>query len=136
MLAGALAIPLVASANATHPAATMVHCHTKSDQTVDISQFANDQFSTTTTNSKCTVTLTGSYTPGKIVAPVTLTTKVTVGSAGSVGGFTGQIKSKLFNGSLTGTLVNPKGTKPGTYKVKVKVGVDFKPPTVSVEVSW
>ncbi len=138
VLAAALAIPLVASANATHRAATTVHCNVKNDQVVDVSQFVNDQFSGTASNKKCSVSLTGSYTPGKIVAPVTVTTKLklTAASAGTPGGFTGTIKNKLFNGSFTGQLANPKGTSPGTYRVKVTVGVDLKPLTLIIIVSW
>jgi hypothetical protein len=138
VLAASLAIPLVASANAKRPAVTKVHCSAKHDNVVDVSQFVEDKFSGTASSQTCTVTLSGSYTPNKIIAPVTVTTttKVTAGSAGAPGGFTGQIKNKLFNGSFTGQLTNPKGTNPGTYKVKVTIGVDVKPLTFIIVISW
>ena len=90
VLAASLAIPLVASANTTHRAAT-VHCSAKHDNVVDVSQFVNDKFTGTASSQTCTVTLSGSYTPNKIIAPVTVTTtaKVTAGSAGAPGGITG-----------------------------------------------
>lgn len=133
-LVAVLAIPLVASANAKP--ATVVHCHIKSDQVVDISQFENDQLSTSASNSKCSVSMTGSYKPGALIAPVTQNVKLTKNPAGTTPGFTGRIKTAIFTGTISTALVNPKGATGGTYKVKVRVGVDFKPPTVFIEISW
>ena len=134
-LVAALAIPLAASA-AKHPATT-VHCHIKSDQTVDISQFENDALDVSAQSSKCSVHMTGSYTPGALVAPVTVNIKLHKNADGTTPGYTGQIKTKLFTGTVTTALTNPKGTTGGgTFRVKVRVGVDFKPATVFIEISW
>ena len=134
-LVAALAIPLVASANAKHPA-TIVHCHIKSDQVVDISQFANDQLSVQAHNAKCSVSMTGSYKSGALITPVTVLTKLTKNAAGTTPGYTGQIKTRIFTGTVTTALVNPKGATGGSYRVKIRVGCDFDPSTVFIEISW
>jgi hypothetical protein len=74
--------------------------------------------------------MTGSYTPGALITPVTVLTKLHANAAGTTPGFTGQIKTKIFTGTVTTALVNPKGATGGTYKIKIRVGCDFDLATV------
>jgi len=133
-----LAIPLVASANAKpHTARTVVHCKVKSDVVVDVSQFANDSFAGDAKGNNCSVSLSnGVYKPGAIVAPVTVTTKMKANPAGSTPGYTANIKNKIFTGSLAVALNNPKGTPPPSGKVKVTIGVDFRPLTLVIVIQF
>lgn len=131
-VAASFAIPL-ASATAKHPA-KIGHCHVKYDAVVDISQFENDLLAVDAKNGNCSVSLTnGSYKPGALIAPVTANVKVKPNTDGTPG-LTGQIKTKTFTGTI---IVNPSVCDPcGAFKVKVKVGVDFKPPSAFIEVKF
>lgn len=130
-LVAALAIPLVASAGAKAGA----KCHIKNDAVVDISQFEQDSLNASAQNAKCSGSLVnGSYKPGAIIAPVTGKVKLKPNSDGTPG-YSGQLRTKTFTGTITlnpgGSVCNPCGP---TLKVKVRVGVDFKPATVYVEI--
>jgi len=131
-----LAIPLVASANAKpHKASTVIHCKVKSDVVVDVSQFANDQFAADAKGNNCSVSMTGSYKPGAIVAPATGTAKMKANAAGTPG-YTAQLKNKIFSGQLTVTLTNPKGTPPPSGRLKWSVSIDFRPLTVIIIINF
>jgi hypothetical protein len=131
-LVAVLAVPVGASAK-VRPAMPKVHCAASNDAVVDISQFADDAFVADAVGRKCTVTESFSYTPGKLAAPVTVVSKITVDANGA---FSGDFANKLVSGHVSGQLTNPGGTTGGTYKVKVTAGVDFKPTTAFIKVSW
>jgi hypothetical protein len=127
-----LAIPVGASAKVSRPATTTpILCAAHNDAVVDVSQFAEDAFTVDAVGPKCTVTESFSYTPGKLAAPVTVATKVTVDANGA---FSGDFANKLVSGHFSGQLTNPTGTTGGTWKVKIRAGVDFKPLTAYIEV--
>ena len=130
-LVAVLAIPVGASAKV---GAMKIHCAASNDAVVDISQFANDEFSADAVGKKCTTTVHFSYASGKLAAPAKLVSKVTVDANGA---FSGQFANKLVSGDVSGQLASPGGTTGGgTYKIKITVGIDFKPTTVFISISW
>jgi hypothetical protein len=136
-LVAVLAIPVGASAKASRPA-TMpkIHCAASNDAVVDVSQFADDAFTADAVGKKCTGTVHFSYTSGKLAAPVKFVTKVTVDASGA---FTGQFGNRLGSGTISGqvgTAGTPSGVTPGSYKMTLTCGIDFKPLTFYIKWVW
>ena len=131
-LVAVLAIPVGASAKTTRQAA-VVHCAASHDTVVSADMFANNDWTGGAESSKCAVTVHGKFTPGAIVKPVIVLSKVTVDANG---GISGSFGNKTFQGTIQGQMAMPTKTKPGSYRIKIHVCIDIDPPSIIITIKF